>query len=161
MTVAPGGLGSWFDCFRVVQAAAIWANHGAWITAEKPALGPGIRERFEWARALPAAEIATARARLGAIRARLAAIVGGGGVVCLPSSPRVAPLKNLPVDEIEIRYRHQAMHLLCIAGLGGLPQISLPMGERDGLPIGLSLIGPYGGDEQLLALARDLLPGAP
>ena len=31
----------------------------------------------------------------------------------------LAPPKNTPVDDIEVRYRHQAMHLLCIAGLGG------------------------------------------
>ena len=34
----------------------------------------------------------------------------------------LAPPKNTPVDDIEVRYRHQAMHLLCIAGLGGLPR---------------------------------------
>ena len=58
------------------------------------------------------------------------------------------------------RYRHQAMHLLCIAGLGGLAQISLPLAEIDGLPLGLSLVGARGADLQLLALARKLVsPG--
>ncbi len=82
-----------------------------------------------------------------------------GDILCLPTSPRAAPLKNTPVDDIEIRYRHQAMHLLCIAGLGGLAQISLPLAEIDGLPLGLSLVGPRGSDMQLLALARELIGG--
>ena len=73
----------------------------------------------------------------------------------------MAPLKNTPVDDIEIRYRHQAMHLLCIAGLGGLPQLSLPMAELDGLPLGLSLNGPRDADVQLLGLARRLTPDVP
>ena len=70
----------------------------------------------------------------------------------------LAPPKNTPVDDIEVRYRHQAMHLLCIAGLGGLPQISLSMAELEGLPLGLSLNGPRGADMQLLRLGRRLMP---
>ena len=102
--------------------------------------------------------MAEARTRYESIQARIAEVVGSGDILCLPTSPRVAPLKNTPVDDIEIRYRHQAMHLLCIAGLGGLPQISLPMAELDGLPLGLSLNGPRGADVQLLRLARNLMP---
>jgi amidase len=50
------------------------------------------------------------------------------------------------------------MRLTCIAGLGGLPQISIPIGSVSGCPVGLSLVGWRGGDEVLLdttvALAR-------
>ena len=101
-----------------------------------------------------------AKKRYEAIQARIVQVMGEGDILCLPTSPRVAPLKNTPVDDIEVRYRHQAMHLLCIAGLGGLPQISLPMAELEGLPLGLSLNGPRGADMQLLRLARRLMPEA-
>ena len=160
VTVAPEGLESWFETFRVLQAASIWANHGAWIRATRPDFGPGVKERFEWAEALDAGAVKAAGKRYEAIRARIDEVLGPGDILCLPTSPRVAPLKNTPVDDIEIRYRHQAMHLLCIAGLGGLPQISLPMAELDGLPLGLSLNGPRGADVQLLRLARRLVPEA-
>jgi amidase len=50
-------------------------------------------------------------------------------------------------------YRHQAMCLLCPAGLGGLPQINLPLAMLDGCPLGLSLVGRRGADEALLELA--------
>ena len=122
--------------------------------------GPGVKERFEWAEALDAGDVEAAKKRYEAIQARIVQVMGGGDVLCLPTSPRVAPLKNTPVDDIEVRYRHQAMHLLCIAGLGGLPQISLPMAELEGLPLGLSLNGPRGADMQLLRLARRLMPEA-
>jgi hypothetical protein len=32
-------------------------------------------------------------------------------------------------DLIEVTYRQQAMCLLCIAGPGGLPQVSLPLAQ--------------------------------
>ena len=159
VTVAPEGLESWFETFRVLQAAAIWANHGAWIRETRPEFGPGVKERFEWAEALDVGAVDAASTRYESIRARIDEVLEPGDVLCLPTSPRVAPLKNTPVDDIEIRYRHQAMHLLCIAGLGGLPQISLPIAELDGLPLGLSLNGPRGADLPLLKLTRRMTAG--
>jgi amidase len=46
------------------------------------------------------------------------------------------------------------IHLTCVAGLTGLPQVSLPLGNHGGIPVGLSLIGWRGSDTTLLALAR-------
>jgi amidase len=158
VTVAPEGLGAWFETFRTLQAASIWANHGDWVAAVKPAFGPGVKERFEWAARLDPAEVAAAGKRHQTIRARITELLGAGDILCLPTSPRAAPLKDTPVDDIEVRYRHQAMHLLCITGLGGLAQISLPLAEIGGLPLGLSLVGPRGSDLQLLGLARKLVP---
>ena len=36
----------------------------------------------------------------------------------------------------------RALSVLCIAGLSGLPQVSMPLATMDGMPLGLSLIGP-------------------
>ena len=41
VTVAPEGLEAWFETFRVLQAASIRANHGAWIRETRPEFGPG------------------------------------------------------------------------------------------------------------------------
>jgi amidase len=48
------------------------------------------------------------------------------------------------------------MRLTCIAGLGGLPQITIPVGTASGCPVGLSFIGWAGADEVLLDLASTL-----
>lgn len=45
--VSTDGLWSWFETFRFIQAAEVWGNHGAWIEAVRPELGPGIKERIE------------------------------------------------------------------------------------------------------------------
>ena len=41
-----------------------------------------------------------------------------------------------------------------MAGLGGLPQLSLPLATLGGMPLGLSLVAGRGKDELLLAVAR-------
>ena len=157
VTVSPEGLPAWLEIFRHVQAAEIWRNHGEWITEVKPNFGPGIRERFAWAAAVNPSDVALNRKRWGGVKAGLRNFLGDGDVLCLPTSPRVAPFKNTRTSEKEITFRNQAMCLLCIAGLGGLPQVSLPLATLDGMPIGLSLVGPAGADTQLLALASQLL----
>lgn len=150
-------LADWFEVFKTIQASEVWGNHGAWIQSAKPALGPGIKERMAWASSLQSEAVAEARAARRDIEASVRARLRPSDVLCLPSSPRVAPLLNSPIDKIEVEYREQAMRLLCIAGLNGLPQISLPLASIDSLPLGLSIAGPRGSDRGLLALATSLM----
>ena len=157
VTVSLEGLPSWFETFRVLQAAEVWGNHGAWVEAVQPKFGRGIRERFGWASQVKEEDVAVCKEKHTEISARIHGLIREGDVLCLPTSPRVAPLKNTPTSDIEVRFRNQAMWLLCIAGLGGMPQVSLPLAALDGLPLGLSLMGPPGADNQLLVLARQLM----
>jgi amidase len=154
VTVSPEGLRQWFEVFRILQAFEIWQNHGEWITSTQPHFGPGVKERFEWASRLTPTDAEQAEERRAQIQRRTNEVLESGAVLCLPTAPRVAPLKDTPVATMEIEYRHQAMCLLCIAGLNGLPQINLPIATSQGLPIGISLVGAKGTDEELLALAR-------
>jgi len=156
ITVSDDGFENWFDVFRVIQAYEIWANHGAWITRHKPQFGPGIRERMEWASKVTTEEVVPARRRHQEIRSRLDGLIGENDILCLPTSPRIAPLRQTPLDDVEIRFRHQAMNLLCISGLGGLPQLSLPFGTLESMPLGISLIARHGNDETLMAFANTM-----
>ena len=155
--ISGSALSDWFETFKAVQASEVWGNHGAWISKTKPRLGPGVKERMAWASTLTPSAVDKAKAEHAKIRAHVDALLRPGDVLCLPSSPRVAPLLNSPIDKIEVEYREQAMRLLCIAGLNGLPQISLPVAAIDGLPLGLSIAGPRGSDLALLGLARQAM----
>lgn len=74
-------------------------------------------------------------------RTHLAALLGTDGVVLMPTMPDIAPLVS--ADEAGLEdYRNQATRMLCIAGLAGFPQLSLPLGTRLGAPLGISLLGP-------------------
>lgn len=157
VVVHAAGLEQLTDWFRVLQAFEVWATHGAWITEVKPSFGPGIRERYQWASTvireqtvLPAAE----RARFTAAMDRL---LSSGDLLCVPTAPGIAPRLNTPAADLEV-FRGRAISLLAIAGLAGLPQVSLPMGVLNGCPVGLSLIGRRDADLDVLAFASSLPP---
>jgi amidase len=87
---------------------------------------------------------------------RLTQLLGDDGVLLMPTMPDVAPLIRQPEAELDV-YRNNAIRLLCVAGLTGLPQISLPMAQRLGAPLGISLMAPAGRDRSLVAMAENLL----
>ena len=157
VAVSPEGLSEWMQLFRVLQGAEIWANHGTWIREVQPAFGPGIRERFEWTATIPQAAVDRAKEKREQVATRMEALLGEDTVLCLPTAPGIAPLRNTPADELEA-FRAQALSLLCVAGLARLPQVNLPFGTLDGCPVGLSLIGPRGTDMLLLKIAVGLTP---
>jgi amidase len=121
----------------------------------KPRLGPGIRQRIEWASTVTEQDASAARARREKVARRMYELLGSDTVLAVPTVPDIAPLRNAQPEATE-DFRGRALALLCIAGLARLPQINLPFGKVNGCPIGLSLIGPRDGDMLLLAIAREL-----
>jgi amidase len=70
----------------------------------------------------------------------------------LPTTGTPAPGREADAEERE-RARVSAGQLTSIATLAAAPAVSLPMLTVEGLPVGLSLVGPPGSDLDLLAAA--------
>ena len=156
-TIAPSGFDAWRNIFRAIQGREIWSIYREWMEANKPELGPGVRERIAWASTVTEADAASAREGLATARAAIRAAVPPGIVLCIPTAPSIAPPVETSGEALEA-FRTRAMSLTAIAGLGGLPQISIPAAVVDGCPVGLSFIGWAGADESLLELAVRLGP---
>jgi amidase len=146
----------WRGTFQTIQAFEIWQTLGPWVEATRPTFGPGIKERFAAAATVTPEAAAAARRRMADIREWLRGKIRPGDALCLPTAPRVAPKLNTPPSVVEVATRNAALALLCLAGLGGLPQVSLPLAKAEGGPVGFSLLGAAGTDESLLALATRL-----
>lgn len=142
--------------FRRIQAFEAWRVHGPFISAKDRRLGPGVRERFEFGRTIDAATFARESERRAAFRAGLEALLGEDGILVLPTVPGAAPLRDAGFDDQQA-YRERALRLLCLSGLSGFPQITIPLGRVAGAPFGISLLGPAGSDLQLIRLARIIL----
>jgi amidase len=155
VTVSDEGLSQWFDVFRTLQGGEIWAQHGEWVQRVRPNLGPGVKQRMEWAATIKADDVAAAKVQRERIASRLDALLANNAVLVLPTVPDVAPPVHAPPQSTD-DFRARAMSLLCIAGLGRLPQINLPYAKLDGCPVGISLLAARDNDEMLLAIAREL-----
>jgi len=156
--VAPDGLAAWRMIFRTMQAYEAWEANGEWIESRQPSFGPGVRERFEWASHVTREEYDAAAIRRAQVRARVRGLLGNDTVLAIPTTPGIAPRIGLGGDELE-SYRNRALSMLCTAGLAGLPQISLPLAEHEGCPLGVSLIAPAGRDRALIDLAAKIMAG--
>ena len=155
VTAAPGGFDDWREAFRIVQAKEVWETFGVFVTRVKPKFGPGIKERMEFAATVTDDQAKAARKIVAAARTKIRALLPTGTIMALPTSPTIAPPADLKGDELE-SFRVRVMRLTCIAGLAGLPQMTLPIGTVSGCPAGLSLIGWAGADEVLLGLSVSL-----
>lgn len=154
-SISIGSLESYRRVFQVVQAYEAWQTHGDWITANKPVFGPGVADRFAAASKITAEEANAAQANLSGLRQRVRELIGDDTIWCMPTVPASALPISAPAEEVDF-IRGQTLCLTAVAGVAGLPQVSLPWLRDVRGPVGFSLIGPPGSDRHLLRLARNL-----
>ncbi|ADG75665.1 Amidase [Cellulomonas flavigena DSM 20109] len=116
-------LAAWAEVFRVHQAWEAWREHGAWVSAHPGALGPDVAGRFAAASRIDDADGAAAAVRREQLRERVLDLVGDD-VLVLPAAPSVPPRPD-PVGLEAVRAA--TLRLTCVAGIGGLPAVVLPM----------------------------------
>jgi amidase len=112
-----------------------------------------VAERFDWSSKVTDAQLASATVYRERFKKHLANLLGKDGVLVMPTVPDIAPLTMESGEQLE-SYRNRSIQMLCIAGLSGFAQISMPLGQRLGAPLGLSLLGPLGSDASLVKLAQ-------
>ncbi|MBN3787357.1 amidase [Burkholderia sp. Ac-20353] len=150
--LAEEGLDAWADMYRVAQAREVWDAHGQWYLEAKPSIDPEIEARLQACQKIANQWSRHDESNLSAARRRIATSISNTTFLCVPSTPGIAPLRTARDEELVLE-RARILALTCIASLGGLPQVSLPLARHAGCPIGISLIGPRGSDLDLLALA--------
>jgi amidase len=152
------GLNNWYEPYSTIQWAEIWSCFGSWMASVKPTLAPRTRVNFELAKNADRRLVGKAiRTREHYFR-RLATFLGPHDLLCIPTVPAVARLKGKPGEDrsgqSKRRYYPRTLSITAIAGLGRLPEVSLPLAVVSGVPVGLSLLAAHGLDAFLLGVVE-------
>jgi amidase len=146
----------WLDTFCVIQWAEVKSCLGAWIANAKPEFGPEITASFQLVDQLEHARVAEAMQLREQYFRSLNQFLGPDDLLCIPTTPALAPRKGDPPARSSSgsSYYPRTLSLTSVAGMGRLPQVSLPMAESDRVPVGLSLLARHGEDSFLLNVAK-------
>ena len=132
--VAGEEIESWRNAFRVIQGYEIQSTLMPFALSHADGLGPAIRERFEIASRVTAAEAQAASGVRERVAERLSELLRPGTVLALPTTPTLAPERDIPDGASFAEFRSETLASTCLAGHAGLPQISLPAGIAAGCP---------------------------
>ena len=146
-------LAQWRQVYMTAGAFEGWQTHGEWITQHQPQFAPAVAARWQAASRVTAEAAAAAGSQVDSIRARVRELLGTDGIAVLPSAASLAPRRDAAAADVDA-LRLRTMAITCIAGLAGLPQVSMPFTTPDGVPLGISLLGPAGSDLALVRIAR-------
>jgi amidase len=149
------GLAAWYENQRTLQLGELGRTFRPWVERCVPCFSIEVGRSLTLAMQVGEEDLAGPRRFREHARAALDDLLAGERVLCLPTAPILPPRRDEPFPAM-VAAVGRIIELTCIAGLTGLPQVSLPLAEHEGVPVGLSLIGWRGSDEVLLGVARDL-----
>lgn len=151
----PEGLDHLLKFHNALRGRETWVALRGFINTLAPKLAPITAARI--------AETSHASAEIAAEgwhvrqthRARMTALLAGGAVLVMPTSPCPAPARDAD-DATCQNVRSRTLRAGIVTALAGLPELTIPVGKVDGAPVGLSLIAGPGRDLALLQLAEAL-----
>jgi Asp-tRNA(Asn)/Glu-tRNA(Gln) amidotransferase A subunit family amidase len=149
------------EAFEILRALAFVAGHRDRVRDHPDKVGPNVRANVAEGLAYSVVDVARGMEMQTALYQRWQTFFSGCDVLITPSitiSPR--SWRELYPAEIDGRATRTYFHWLALAyavTLAGHPAVSLPVGlDHHGMPFGLQIVGPRGGDAFVLSVAAAL-----
>jgi amidase len=146
------------EAFEVLRATGFLAAHAEKVRTRPEDVGPNVRANVEEALRYTLEDLARALTEQTRIYRTWQRFFGGHDVILSPAitiSPR--PWRELypaEIDGVATRTYFHWLGLAYAATLVAHPAVSIPLGlDRAGMPFGLQIVGPRGGDALVMAVA--------
>ena len=131
--------------------------HARWLRARPRAYGLDVRVRLQLGALVSASDYLLAQRMRSRIGEALREVFTQVDLLVLPTTPITAPI----IGERRVRWRGEEepvdgalVRLTAPFNLTGLPALSVPFGSRQGLPIGMQVVGRWNDEARVLALGR-------
>ncbi len=149
------------EAFEVLRASNFLAQHLDRVRTRPGDVGPNVHANVEEGLKYSAADVSRAHTQQTALYRRWQAFFRDFDVIITPTitlSPRPwTELYPAEIDGVPTRTYFHWLSLAYAVTLVGHPAVSLPVGtDRHGMPFGLQIVGPRGGDAYVLAVAAAL-----
>ncbi|STX81554.1 aspartyl/glutamyl-tRNA amidotransferase subunit A [Legionella busanensis] len=149
------------DLFKKILCSEIWATIGSWIKKEKLQFSKTTYVDFSFMENIDKTTLWTAFNRKELYFTKLNELLSLGSLVCIPSSPDVAPFREKFYNKVNEFNYEKLRPLIALSGLGKLPQINIPL-EVDTLPpLGISLLSGNNQDNFLIQSIKKIIDGKP
>lgn len=125
-----------------------WAAHGATVEANPEAIGDMARASLCGGKLVSTERLATARASVAPLTEALDAVFAQHAALILPTTLAPAP----PFSAFAAGQAVWTAMRTIPFNMTGHPALSVPMGFADGLPLGLQIVGPKGGEATILRI---------
>lgn len=150
--VFAGQADRWLACYQHLQDSAIQEALGDWLQQTHPRFAPDIAARFARLNSLDPAQTPELLTQQQQWQHELAALLENHWLI-MPTTPRALLPRQSASATVQTFYQ-QALTLNAVAGLAGLPQVTIPIENGPDRPLAISVIGARGSDRQLIAWAR-------
>lgn len=151
LPVALDGLEDAFAAGIILMGAENWQTFGAY--ADHPGMGEDVRQRLKAAAHYTEEDVAAAEQTRATFTAMVDAALEHVDALVLPTLPIVPPTL---IEASDAAACVLLTRLVRPFNLSGHPAITLPLRTREGLPVGLQLVGRKHRDAALCTLARSL-----
>jgi amidase len=153
--MAPSGLLTWAQAQRILQPYEAWQTFRDWVDRTNPRFAFNVARNLAQAATIAEQDRGPAMQVRDAARAHMLDLLPPDTILCLPTTPFPAPLRGQPWSILD-PLRARITGLTAVGGLTGVPQVTIPGAEVEGLPVGLSVVGRPGSDATLVAVAHAL-----
>lgn len=149
------------DVFAVLRATGFLAAHADKVAAHPDRVGPNVRANVAEGLRYSAQDVARAQVAQTTIYRGWQGFFAGYDVILSPAitiSPRPwTELYPTQIDGVEMASYYRWLGLAYAVTIVGHPALCLPVGrDAAGLPFGLQIVGPRGGDALVLGVAAAL-----